>query len=138
MFYSFFCIFNRKAEIWEKLLFILRSSPQVVYILNHDFLYHLGAILKKKKNLFSNFSFLVEDTEKWIKHHFFVYKKSITDQNFKGIPQKIGLPCPWEVQNWNGRGGRNFWATTSKFWENSYFLKIFKWYKSNVWLNLTE
>ena len=130
-FYSFFYIFNRKAEIWEKLLFLNWSSPQVVHISyivhNHDFLYHLGAILKKKKKLFSNFSFLVEDTEKWIKHHFFVYKKSISDQNFKGISQKIGLPHPWEVQNWNGRGRHSFSATNSKFWGNSYFLKIFKW-----------
>ena len=30
MFYSFFCIFNKKAEIWEKLLFLLQNSPQVV------------------------------------------------------------------------------------------------------------
>ena len=93
---------------------------------NKDFLYHLGAILKKKKKLFSNFSFLVEDAEKWIKHHFFVYLKSISDQNFKGISQKIGLSRPWEAQNWNGCGGCSFWATTFKFWGNSYFLKIFK------------
>ena len=45
-----------------------------IIVHNHDFLYHLGAILKKKKKLFSNFSFLVEDTEKWIKHHFLSIK----------------------------------------------------------------
>ena len=30
IFYSIFCISNRKAEIWEKLLFLFLSSPQVV------------------------------------------------------------------------------------------------------------
>ena len=43
------------------------------------------------------------------------------------VAQKMRLPRPWEVQNWNGRGGHSFWATISKFCENSYFLKVFKW-----------
>ena len=30
IFYSIFCVSNRKAEIWEKLLFLFLSSPQVV------------------------------------------------------------------------------------------------------------
>ena len=124
-----FSVSSTEKLKFEKNPFLFSGVAPKWYIIvhNHDFLYHLGAILKKKKKLLSNFSFHVEDTEKWLKHHFFVYKKSISDQNFKGIAQKIGLPCPWEVQNWNERGGRNFWATTSKFWENSYFLKIFKW-----------
>ena len=90
-------------------------------------IYHWGNNLIEKKQFFLNLSFPIEDAEKWIKHHFFVYKKSISDQNFKGISQKIGLPHPWEVQNWNERGRHSFWATTFKLWENSYFLKIFKW-----------
>ena len=46
IFYSIFCISNRKAEIWEKLLFPFLSSPQVVIIVhNHGFFYHLGATL---------------------------------------------------------------------------------------------
>ena len=55
-------------------------------------IYHWGNTLIKKKQFFLNFSFPIEDAEKWIKYHFFVYKKSITDQNFKGVSQKIGLP----------------------------------------------
>ena len=42
IFYSIFCISNRKAEIWEKLLFLFLSSPQVVkkpMIMNYN--YHL-------------------------------------------------------------------------------------------------
>ena len=50
--------------------------------------------MKKKKKLFSNFSFLVEDTEKGINRHFLVYKISVREKNFKGIAQKIGLPYP--------------------------------------------
>ena len=50
IFYSIFCISNRKAEIWEKLLFPFLSSPQVVIIVhNHGFFYHLGATQEKKK-----------------------------------------------------------------------------------------
>ena len=40
MFYSFFCIFNKKAEIWEKLLFLLQNSPQMVkkvMIMDYDY-----------------------------------------------------------------------------------------------------
>ena len=50
IFYSIFCISNRKAEIWERLLFPFLSSPQVVIIVhNHGFFYHLGATQEKKK-----------------------------------------------------------------------------------------
>ena len=119
---------TRKLKFEKSFFFFFRIAPKwYKKSWLWTIIYHLGATPEKKKQFFSNFSFPVEDTEKWIKHHFFVYKKSITDQNFKGIPQKIGLPRPWEVQNWNGRGGHSFWATTSKFWGNSYFLKIFKW-----------
>ena len=59
-----------------------------------------------------------------LKEYFFQFKTlSITDQNLKGVTQKLGLPHPSELQNWNGRGGHNFWATPSKFCENSYFCK---------------
>ena len=37
------------------------------------------------------------------------------------MAQKIRLPCLSEVQNWNGHGRLNFWATTFKFWKNSNF-----------------
>ena len=123
MFYSFFCISNRKAEFWKELLFHHKSTLR--RILKNSYVGWPRFVVKKK--LFSKFSFPVRDTKKWIKHHLFVYKRSKNDQNFKDLAQKLRLPCPWQVQNWNGRGGRNFWATTSKFWENSYFLKIFKW-----------
>ena len=50
IFYSFFCVSIRKAEIWEKLLFPFLSSPQVVIIVhNHGIFYHLGATRGKEK-----------------------------------------------------------------------------------------
>ena len=50
IFYSIFCISNRKAEIWEKLLFLLLSSPQVVKKpMIMDYNYHLGATQERKK-----------------------------------------------------------------------------------------
>ena len=77
------CFIHFSVSLTEKLkfeknpfLFSGVAPKWYIIVHNHDFLYHLGAILKKKKKLFSNFSFLVEDTEKWIKHHFFVYKIS--------------------------------------------------------------
>ena len=62
MFYSFFCISNRKSEFWKELCRILKNSyvgwPRLVV----------------KKKLFSKFSFLVKDTKKIIKHHFLSIK----------------------------------------------------------------
>ena len=50
IFYSIFCISNRKAEIWEKLLFLFLSSPQVVKSpMIMDYNYHLGATQERKK-----------------------------------------------------------------------------------------
>ena len=54
----------------------------------------VNKFLIKKKQFFLNFSFPIEDAKKKNKISFFVYKKSISDQNFKGISQKIGLPHP--------------------------------------------
>ena len=61
-----------------------------------------------KKQLFLNLSFPVQDTEKWIKHHLFVYKRSITDQNFKGLGKKLRLLHPWQVQTWNVYSHKDF------------------------------
>ena len=113
-FYSFFYIFNRKAEIWEKLLFLNWSSPQVVHISyivhNHDFLYHLGAILKKKKKLFSNFSLLVKDKKKRIKHHFLSMKNPWVIKISRAYLNRTATP--WRSSKLKWRGGRSFWATT--------------------------
>ena len=53
-----------------------------------------------KNQFFWNFCFSVKDAEKFIKHHLFIYKRFTTDQNFKGVTQKLRLPRPWQVQNW--------------------------------------
>ena len=104
-------------------------------------IYHWGNTLIKKKQFFLNFSFPIEDAEKWIKHHFFVYKKSISDQNFKDMSQKIGLPRPWEVQNWNGCGADSIFEShppnfgkSDIFWKSTNDIIIifrnFHYYKS--------
>ena len=50
IFYSIFCVSNRKAEIWEKPLFLFLSSPQVVKNpIIMDYNYHLGATQERKK-----------------------------------------------------------------------------------------
>ena len=56
----------------------------------------------------------------------FVYKRSMLDQNLKGLAEKIWLPRPWQVQNRNRCGRLNFWATSSKFFGNSYLNRIVK------------
>ena len=45
-----------------------------------------------------------------------------------GVAQKLGLPCPFEIQNSSGHGRLKFWATPSKFSKMAYFLEMFKWY----------
>ena len=128
IFYSIFCISNRKAELWKKLLFLFLSSPQVVKNpMIMDYNYHLGATLKKKKQFFSNFSFPVTDLKNWLKYHLMTYIRSIIDHNLEGVAENLSLPHPFEVQNWNGRIGLNSWATPSKFCENLYLLEIYKW-----------
>ena len=67
-------------------------------------IYHLGATPEKKKQFFSNFSFLVEDTEKWIKHHFFVYKIS----KFQGHISKNRTATPL-------RSSKLKWAWQAQF-----------------------
>ena len=63
-------------------------------------LYSHGHFWFVKNQFFWNFCFSVKDAEKFIKHHLFIYKRFTTDQNFKGVTQKLRLPRPWQVQNW--------------------------------------
>ena len=128
-FHHFFVSVTGKLKFEKKRLFPHLVSPiWYVIVHNHDFLYHMGDTLWGKRQFFSNFSFPVTDTKNWWKYHLMAYKKSIIDQNLKGIAHLKRLPCPWEVWNWNGRGRLNFWATPFKFWKKWYFSKIYKWY----------
>ena len=63
-------------------------------------MYSHGHFWFVKNQFFWNFCFSVKDAEKFIKHHLFIYKRFTTDQNFKGVTQKLRLPRPWQVQNW--------------------------------------
>ena len=75
--------------------------------------------------------------KKIIKYHLNIHKKYMLDQNLEGVPQKVRLPHPSEVQNWKGRGRRNFWARALKFCTDTYFLKIFKWYLHHFLISVT-
>ena len=68
-----------------------------IIVHNHDFLYHMGDTLWGKRQFFSNLSFPVTDTKNLCKYHLNTYKKSIIDQNLKGIAHLKRLPRPWEV-----------------------------------------
>ena len=80
-------------------------------------MYSHGHFWFVKNQFFWNFCFSVKDAEKFIKHHLFIYKRFTTDQNFKGVTQKLRLLRPWQVQNWP-----NF---TMPF----YYVKVPKWKK---------
>ena len=79
----------------------------------------------KKKNL------QIWISQKWFEisilnfHHLLTSIGTRPVPNMKGIAHLKRLPRPWEVQNWNGRSGLNFWATSSKFWEKWCFMKIY-------------
>ena len=74
--------------------------------------------------------------KKIIKYHLNIYKKYMLDQNLEGVAQKVRLPRPSEVQNWKGHGRLNFWARALKFFTDTYFLKIFKWYLDHFFISV--
>ena len=49
---------------------------------------------EKKNQYFGNCCFSVKDTEKFTKLHFFIYKRSTTNQKFKVMAQELRLPRP--------------------------------------------
>ena len=95
IFSSIFCICNRKAV---NCLFFPRVSP-IWYKKSWlwTITYHMGDTLWGKRQFFSNLSFPVTDTKNLCKYHLNTYKKSIIDQNLKGIAHLKRLPRPWEV-----------------------------------------
>ena len=118
--YKIFCISIKKSEIREKLkIWWDKWPPDGIYCQKSLIFTIGGPFVSSNFQFFLNFWLLDRDTENFIKYHLFIYKRSMFDQNLKGLAQKLGLPRPWQVQNWNGRGGLNFWATTSKFCENA-------------------
>ena len=72
----------------------LKSFPLTYKLYFLTSFYHWGATAEKKNQFFGNCGFFVKDTEKFIKHHLFIYKRFTTDQNFKGVTQKLRLPRP--------------------------------------------
>ena len=130
VFYDFFHISYQKLEIWERLFFTLCSRPPSV--MNY---WRWPRNVKEKWSIL-NFYFLVRNMKKIIKYHLNIYKKYMLDQTLEGVPQKLRLPCPSEVQNWKGRGRLNFWARALKFFAVTYLLKIFKWYLHHFFISV--
>ena len=87
------------------------------------FLYVVGDTWKKK-------NLQISISQKWFEisspnfHHLLTSIGTRSVPNMKGIAHLKRLPRPWEVQNWNGRSGSIFWATPSKFGENSFPPKL--------------
>ena len=49
-------------------------------------------------------------------------------QKEKSLAPKLTAWRPFILQNSNGRGRLNFWATPFKFWKSTNFLKLSKWF----------
>ena len=49
-------------------------------------------------------------------------------QKEKSLVPKLTAWRPFILQNSNGRGRLNFWATPFKFWKSTNFLKLSKWF----------
>ena len=87
------------------------------------FFYQLGRELKEK-------NVQISISQKWFEISIPNFHQLLTSigtrsvPNMKGIAHLKRLPRPWEVQNWNGHSGSIFWATPSKFGENSFPPKL--------------
>ena len=66
--------------------------------------------------------------KKLYKYHLIILKKYAFVQNLKGVAQKLSLPRPFELLALKSQKIVNFIATTSYFWKNVYFVKLYKWY----------
>ena len=63
---------------------------------------------EKENQVFKNCWNPVRDTGIFIKHHLFIYKRSIIDQNFKGVAQKKGCHVLQKFKIEIGVAGANF------------------------------
>ena len=113
MFSSFVYIFTGFQQFSKNWFSLSQVAPMM-----HK-LCIMGATQNEKSQFFENSWNPIKDINKWWKHHLFVYKKYTFDQNLEGVTQKLRLPRPWEVQNWNGPGRLIFWATASKLCKSS-------------------
>ena len=88
-----------------------------------------GPFVSSNFQFFANFWVPDRDTENFIKYHLFIYKRSMLDQNLKGLAQKLGLPRPSQVQIEMGVAGSIFELRPPNFVKMHYvLLKMLKWY----------
>tara|TARA_Y100001956_G_C3963933_1_gene117975 strand:+ start:279 stop:458 length:180 start_codon:yes stop_codon:yes gene_type:complete len=59
----------------------------------------MGPFSDKEIQFFKDCWNPIKDTEIFIKHHLFVYKRYMLDQSLEGVAQKMTLPRPLQVQN---------------------------------------
>ena len=59
----------------------------------------MGPFSENKFRFFKDCWNPFKDTEIFIKHHLFVYKRYMLDQSLEGMAQKMTLPRPLQVQN---------------------------------------
>ena len=59
----------------------------------------MGPFSDKEIQFFKDCWNPIKDTEIFIKHHLFVYKRYMLDQSLEGVAQKMTLSDPLQVQN---------------------------------------
>ena len=68
----------------------------------------MGPFSDKEIQFFKDCWNPIKDTEIFIKHHLFVYKRYMLDQNLEGVAHQMALSRPLQDQNGNGRSRLNF------------------------------
>ena len=87
--------FDRATLIYYFLRWLQKERWKVM-IMDYNIPY--GGYSIEKKAVFLKFQLSwVTDTKNLCKYHLMAYKKSIIDQNLKGIAHLKRLPRPWEV-----------------------------------------
>ena len=59
----------------------------------------MGPFSEKEIQFFKDCSNPIKDTEIFIKHYLFVFKRYMLDKSLEGVVQKMTLPRPLQVQN---------------------------------------
>ena len=59
----------------------------------------MGPFSDKEIQFFKDCWNPIKDTEIFIKHHLFGYKRYMLDKSLEGVVQKMTLPRPLQVQN---------------------------------------
>ena len=115
IFMKFSVSLSETQKLGKNWKFDVTNGPPMVYIAkNHSYLPSGGHISWQFFSFSLIFDFLIKIQKIYDNIICLSIKDLCLTKNLKCLAQKLGLPRPWQVQNWNGCGGLNFWATTSK------------------------